>query len=166
MEEQQLVNEDPHSVSTSEGQVYHMTKGQNRPKVTVATWRSGDPGPMDGWRRTPPLKLPGLHSQFTISSCSLEHSAHIKHTRLNDLEPKEAESKGEKVGEVGVGWGWRCMRAYGKVLVPDTQGAPKRLARSKDWHQTTLALDCLLGEYHGVDPGFWLCPVFEKHMEM
>ena len=48
------------------------------------------------------------------ANCSLEHGDHIKHTRLDDLEPKEAESKGEKVGEVGVGWGCRSYELMGR----------------------------------------------------
>ena len=47
MEEQQLINEKPHSGSTSEGQVCHITEGQSSTKVTVATQGSGEPGQVD-----------------------------------------------------------------------------------------------------------------------
>lgn len=37
-----------------------------------------------------------------IPDSNLEHSAQVKHTWLDELEPKGAEPKGEKVGEVGM----------------------------------------------------------------
>ena len=42
---------------------------------------------------------------------------------------------------------------------------PESLARSKGQPQTTHLLDCLLRKCLRVGPVFWLCFVFEKHME-
>lgn len=36
----------------------------------------------------------------------LEHDAHVNRTRPDDLDSK-AEPKGDKVGKVGVDWGWK-----------------------------------------------------------
>lgn len=47
MEEQQLLDKDLRPVSTSEGQVCHITEGQSSTKVTVATQGSGEPGQVD-----------------------------------------------------------------------------------------------------------------------
>lgn len=129
-------------MSTGEGQVIHTVEGQTRPAVSVATWGSGDPGPVDGQGGIPSLKPPKCYRPLTpkqpmmdrqlkIFSCNLEHGDDVNCTRPDDLEAKEAEPRGEQVGEVGVGWGWRYMRAYGEGSVPDTQGAPQGLARSK-----------------------------------
>ena len=88
MEEQQLLDEDPRPVSTSEGQVCHITEGQSSTKV-------GYPGVWGTRAGGQPVKdtIPEaarLHSQLTISisDCSLEHSAHIEHIGPDDLEPR------------------------------------------------------------------------------
>ncbi|KAK1334520.1 hypothetical protein QTO34_005526 [Cnephaeus nilssonii] len=77
--EQQVVEEDSFPMSSSEGPVSHTTEGQDRPEVSVATWVSGQPGPVDGHRRTPPLKPLRPHEPST--------------SKPEDLEPKEAEPK-------------------------------------------------------------------------
>ncbi|KAK1334601.1 hypothetical protein QTO34_005608 [Cnephaeus nilssonii] len=102
--EQQLVEEDPFPMSRSEGPVSHTTEGQGRPEVSVATWASGEPGPVDGWRRTPPPKpsRPNMpttskplspNMQMAIFNSMLKYYASVNDTRLEDLEPKEAEPK-------------------------------------------------------------------------
>ena len=103
MEKQQIVDGDPCPDSISDGQVCHMTKGQNRPEVMVATEGPGEPGPMDGWSRIPLLEPPRLHRQLKSYIPNQEHEGHVNGTRPDDLEPKEEEPKGEKVGEVRVG---------------------------------------------------------------
>lgn len=100
MEDKQLVDGDPHPISTSEVQVSHTTKDQSRLKVSVASWGSGEPVPKNG-RRTPPPKLPRLHRQLTIAD---KHRTEVHTTGPRDWEPMEAEPKGEKIGEVVVGW--------------------------------------------------------------
>ena len=72
------------------------------PKVTVATWGFGDPGPVDGRRRTQTLKLHRLPRQLMISEFNPKQGVHVKQSRLEDLEPKEAEHKSEKLGEGGM----------------------------------------------------------------
>nr|KAF6331889.1 hypothetical protein mPipKuh1_008192 [Pipistrellus kuhlii] len=102
--EQQRVQEDPFAMSKSEGPVSHTTEGQDRPEVRVATWASGEPGPVGGRRRTPPPKLPRLHklptskllspnTQMPIFNYDLKCSAPVNNTWQEDLEPNEAELK-------------------------------------------------------------------------
>ncbi|KAK1334492.1 hypothetical protein QTO34_005498 [Cnephaeus nilssonii] len=101
-EEQQLVQEDPFPMSRSEGPVSHTTEGQGRPEVRVATWAAGEPGPMGGWRRTPPPKPPrpnkpptskplSPYMQMQIFYDDLKRYAPVNITILEDLEPNEAE---------------------------------------------------------------------------
>ncbi|KAK1334589.1 hypothetical protein QTO34_005596 [Cnephaeus nilssonii] len=101
--EQQLVEDDPCLMSRSEGPVSHTTEGQGRPEVSVATWVSGEPGPVGGWR-TPPPKMPRLYkpralkplspdTQRAIFKYVLELYGPLNDTRLEDQEPKEAEPK-------------------------------------------------------------------------
>nr|KAF6331886.1 hypothetical protein mPipKuh1_008189 [Pipistrellus kuhlii] len=82
----------------------HTTEGQERPEVSVATWGSGDPGPVDGQPGTPPPKPPRPHKPPNLKPRSsnrrmatfnsvLEHYACINRSRPGDLEPMEAESK-------------------------------------------------------------------------
>lgn len=92
----------------------HTTEGQSRAEVNVSPWGSGQPGPIDSWRRTNLPQAPRLHRQLTISDSDLEHCAQ---TWPEDLEPEETEPKGEKVGKVGVGWGVEMHAAYGEGLV-------------------------------------------------
>ncbi|KAK1334603.1 hypothetical protein QTO34_005610, partial [Cnephaeus nilssonii] len=102
--EQQLVEEDPFPMSRSEGPVSHTTEGQGQAEVSVATWMSGEPGPVDGWRRTPPPKMsrPNMpttskplspNMQMAIFNSMLKYYASVNNTRPEDLEPKEAEPK-------------------------------------------------------------------------
>ncbi|KAK1334491.1 hypothetical protein QTO34_005497 [Cnephaeus nilssonii] len=115
-EEQQLVQEDSFPMSRMEGLVSHTTEGQGRPEVRVATWAAGEPGPVGGWRRTPPPKPPrpnkpptskplSPNMQMAIFNSMLKYYADVNDTRPEDLEPKQAEPKGEKVGRCGSGKG-------------------------------------------------------------
>nr|KAF6331880.1 hypothetical protein mPipKuh1_008183 [Pipistrellus kuhlii] len=90
-------------MSKSEGPVSHTTEGQDRPEVRVATWATGEPGPMSG-QRTPPPKLPrpnkpptskplSPNTKRAIFNSLLEHSGRVNNTWQEDLEPNEAESK-------------------------------------------------------------------------
>ncbi|XP_054583337.1 fibrous sheath CABYR-binding protein-like [Eptesicus fuscus] len=117
-EEQQLVDENPSPAFTLEGQVGHTTEGQSRPEVHMASWGSGEPGPLSDQRWSPPqkplrllkpptwkplsqqrqipifrslLEPPRLLRKFAACDASLEHQAHANHTGSEDLEPKEAE---------------------------------------------------------------------------
>lgn len=53
---QEQLDEDPWPMSSSEAPVSHTTEGQSRLEVSEATWRSGEPGPVDGLRGTPSPK--------------------------------------------------------------------------------------------------------------
>lgn len=84
-----------------------MAKSQSMLEVMVATEGPGQPGPrqpgpMDGWSRILLVKPPRLHMQLKSSIPNREHGMHVNGTRPDDLEPKEADPKGEKVGKVGV----------------------------------------------------------------
>lgn len=113
--EQQLLEEDPRAMSSSEGLVSHTTQGQGRPEVSVATWGSGEPGPVDGQPGTPPPKPPRLprhptpkqprfNRQLKVFTSDLDYGDHGNQTGPEPLEPKEAEPKGEKLREVRVGF--------------------------------------------------------------
>nr|KAF6331887.1 hypothetical protein mPipKuh1_008190 [Pipistrellus kuhlii] len=89
-------------MSKSEWPVSHTPEGQDRPEVRVATWASGEPGPVSGWRRTPPPKPPGRHkpttskpsspnTQMAIFNYDLECSAPVNNTGQEDLEPTPAQ---------------------------------------------------------------------------
>ncbi|KAK1342045.1 hypothetical protein QTO34_016798 [Cnephaeus nilssonii] len=106
-EEPQLVHEDPRPMPSREGPVSHTTEGQRRPEMHVATWESGEPGPMGAGRRTPPPEPHRPHQPPTSKPLSpnrrkalftsvLQCCACGNRTRPEDLEPKEAEPKGEK----------------------------------------------------------------------
>nr|KAF6433889.1 hypothetical protein HJG59_008938 [Molossus molossus] len=121
-EDRQLANEDPHPMSTNEGQVSLTMEGQSRPEVSVATWAAGDPGLVDGrGRRIPPPKPPRLHRpqpipkppslhrpptppcpkmdrQLKVFNCNWELGDDVKWTRPDDLEPKEAEPRAPAQG--------------------------------------------------------------------
>nr|KAF6433845.1 hypothetical protein HJG59_008897 [Molossus molossus] len=83
---------------TSVGQVSHTMEGQSRPEVSEATWGFGDPGLGQGGipspklpslYRPPILKRPRMGKKVRFVNCDLEHSADVKCTRPDDLEPKE-----------------------------------------------------------------------------
>ena len=99
-----MVEEDPGPISCTEGQVHPTSEGHSRPDVMVAMQGSGDPGPMDGRKRTPPPKPPRLHRPLKISEPILELGGHITAIGSNDMKTKEAEPKGEIVEVGGVGW--------------------------------------------------------------
>ncbi|XP_053521675.1 uncharacterized protein LOC128627507 [Artibeus jamaicensis] len=61
--------------------------------MIVGMQGSGDPGHMDGGKRTPPLKPPRLHRPLKILDPILELGGHITATGSNDMETKEAEPK-------------------------------------------------------------------------
>ncbi|KAK1334527.1 hypothetical protein QTO34_005533 [Cnephaeus nilssonii] len=111
---QQLVQEDPFPMSRSGGPVSHTTEGQGRPEVRVVTWAAGEPGPVGGWRKTPPPKPPrpnkpptskplSPNMRMAIFNSILKYYADVNDTRPEDLEPKQAEPKGEKVGSTSPG---------------------------------------------------------------
>ncbi|XP_028006285.2 fibrous sheath CABYR-binding protein-like [Eptesicus fuscus] len=113
--EQQLLEESPCDMGSSEGPVSHTTEGQDRPEVRVATWASGEPEPVDGQPGTPPPKLPTLfwpptpkptrfyrpptpkhprfHRQRKVFTRDLDYGAHVNQTGQEHLKPKEAEPK-------------------------------------------------------------------------
>lgn len=71
--------------------------------MTVTTCGCREPGPVDGRRRIQTLKLHRLPRQLTISEFNLEQGVHVKQSRLEDLEPRGAEPKSEKLVERGMG---------------------------------------------------------------
>nr|KAF6314912.1 hypothetical protein mMyoMyo1_008687 [Myotis myotis] len=85
-----VVEEDPWPLDWTVG---HSTEGQERPEESVATGGSGDPGPMDGWRRTPPRKPLRLRKSLTWKPLSPNTRRAIFNTRWEDLEPNDAETK-------------------------------------------------------------------------
>ena len=119
--EQQLAEEEPCDMGSSEGPVSHTTEGQERSEVSVATWGSGDPGPVDGQPGTPPpepprlfrpptpkqprfpmpptLKQPRFNRQLKVFTSDLYCGAHVNQTGLEHPEPKETEPKGERLGK-------------------------------------------------------------------
>nr|KAF6331894.1 hypothetical protein mPipKuh1_008197 [Pipistrellus kuhlii] len=109
-EEQQVVEENPRTMSCIEEPVSHTTEGQERPEVSVATWGSGDPGPVDGQPGTPPPKpprrfrpptpkQPRFNRQLKVFTSDLDYSSHVNQTGPEHLESKEAEISGEKLGK-------------------------------------------------------------------
>ncbi|XP_070286060.1 uncharacterized protein [Myotis yumanensis] len=113
--EQQVVEEDPRALGSSEGPVSHTTEGQNQPEVCVANRGSEEPGPVDGQQEPPPPKPPRLprphppkpprpnkpptskplspNTRMAIFNKVLERHARISNTIREDLEPREAEPK-------------------------------------------------------------------------
>ena len=79
-------------------------KDQSRLEAILANQGSREQGPEKKWRRPPTPKTPKPNTNLTIFVSNLEHGAHVKQTRPDDLKPKEADMEGEKVGEVGVVW--------------------------------------------------------------
>lgn len=114
MEEQQLDDRgDPYPSSVREGQGSDTTEDRSRPEVNVATWGTEKQAPRNGGRKTPALKP---SKQLRILDPSLEQSVPINNTGPEDLGPDEAEREGEKVGEVGNGWGVEVqVSLYGRV---------------------------------------------------
>lgn len=102
--------------------------------MSAVTWLSEEPV-ADGWRvtdsslkpprchRPPTPKQPRLHRKLKFFNSNLEHGADVKQTRQDNLETKEAEPKGEKVGDVGVEWVVEVHGSLWEGLVPETQGA-------------------------------------------
>nr|KAF6369062.1 hypothetical protein mMyoMyo1_010467 [Myotis myotis] len=108
-EEQKLVHDDPRPTASREEPGSHIPEGHSRPEVNVATWGSGEPGPMGAGRRTPPPEPPRPHKpptskplspnrQMAIFSCILQCCGCVNRTRPEDLEPKEAEPKAPAQG--------------------------------------------------------------------
>ncbi|XP_054583615.1 uncharacterized protein LOC129151743 [Eptesicus fuscus] len=95
IEEQSAAEEDICPVSSRAGADSHPPEGQGRPEVSVATPGPAEPGPWDVPRRTPLPKQTRLPRELRIS----EHRSHVTRPRSNNLEPKEAEPKGEKMVE-------------------------------------------------------------------
>nr|KAF6314915.1 hypothetical protein mMyoMyo1_008690 [Myotis myotis] len=85
-----VVEEDPWPLDWTVG---HSTEGQERPEESVATERSGDPGPLGGLRRIPPPKPPRLHKPPTSKPLNQNTRMAIFKTRSEDLETIEAEPK-------------------------------------------------------------------------
>ncbi|KAK1342011.1 hypothetical protein QTO34_016764 [Cnephaeus nilssonii] len=150
-EELQLVHEDPRPTPSREGPVSHTTEGQRRPEVRVATWGSGEPGPMGAGRRTPPPEPHRPHQPPTSKPLSpnrqkalfnsvLQCCACGNRTRPEDLEPKEAEPKGEKLGR----WGWNGgevpVSLWGGIVARHT-GSPPEPGQEQRLAQTTRLLD-------------------------
>nr|KAF6331920.1 hypothetical protein mPipKuh1_008219 [Pipistrellus kuhlii] len=88
----------------NESQVSHTTAGQERPEVSVATWGSGEPGPVDGQPRTSlpmPRRLFGpltpeqtrFNRQLKVFPSDLDYGAHVNQTGLKYLHPKKAKPK-------------------------------------------------------------------------
>ncbi|KAK1334534.1 LOW QUALITY PROTEIN: hypothetical protein QTO34_005540, partial [Cnephaeus nilssonii] len=118
--EQQLLEESPCDMGP--GPVSHTTEGQDRPEVRVATWASGEPGPVDGQPGTPPRQPPRLfwpptpkptrfhrpptpkhpwfHRQRKVFTRDLDYGAHVNRLARSTWNPKEAEPKGEKLGNM------------------------------------------------------------------
>ncbi|KAK1342079.1 hypothetical protein QTO34_016832 [Cnephaeus nilssonii] len=107
-EEQELVHEDPRPMSLREGPVSHTALGQSRPEVRVATWASGEPGPMSAGRTPPPephrphqpptSKPLSPNRRMALFNSVLGCCACGNRTRPEDLEPKEAEPKAPAQG--------------------------------------------------------------------
>lgn len=55
------------------------------------------------------------------------------------MAAKEKESKGEKVGEVGMGTEVKVQEGLWAGVMPDTQGAPAVPGQMQSWPQTTHA---------------------------
>nr|KAF6374383.1 hypothetical protein mPipKuh1_009602 [Pipistrellus kuhlii] len=103
-EKKQLVHEDPRPTPSKKGPVSHTTEGQSRPEVRVATWGSGEPGPMGAGTWTPPPE-PQLHRphkpptskplspnrQMARFNSVLQCCGCCNYTRPEDHEPQEAE---------------------------------------------------------------------------
>ncbi|KAK1342013.1 hypothetical protein QTO34_016766 [Cnephaeus nilssonii] len=144
-EEPQLVHEDPSPTPSREGPVSHTTEGQRRPEVRAATWGSGEPGPMGAGRRTPPpephrphqpptSKLLSPNRRKALFNSVLQCCACGNRTRTEDLEPKDAEPKGEKLRRTSPG---------GRLAPPVT---PKVHAESwrQSWRHVHLQSPCHL----------------------
>ncbi|KAK1334666.1 hypothetical protein QTO34_005674 [Cnephaeus nilssonii] len=135
--EQQLVEDDPCLMSRSEGPVSHTTEGQGRPEVSVATWVSGEPGPVGGWR-TPPPKMPRLHkpralkplspdTRRAISKYVLELYGPLNDTRPEDREPMEAEAAPPDAEPASTTSSSLSSCSCGARLTPDETEAPAPL---------------------------------------
>ncbi|KAK1334538.1 hypothetical protein QTO34_005544 [Cnephaeus nilssonii] len=120
--EQQLLEESPCDMGSSEGPVSHTTEGQDRPEVRVATWASGEPGPVDGQPGTPPPQPPRLfwpptpkptrfhrpptpkhprfHRQRKVFTRDLDYGAHVNRTGQEHLEaPKRLSPRVRSWGQ-------------------------------------------------------------------
>ena len=89
---EELVQWDPHNISTSEQLVHHATN-KYRLRMTVPTEASPKPEPRDGWTKPPPPKLPRVYRKLRISGSHLERHAHVHPTGPEDQESMEAEPK-------------------------------------------------------------------------
>lgn len=127
--------------SGSEGAEGQPPEGQGGPEVSVATPGSVEPGRWDVRRRAALPKPTRLHRELLIA----EPHSHVASTRPTNLEPKEAEPKGEKMGA----WGWdgdggacEFMRRSG---CQTPREHPQSRASSNDRPQTTHVLRTILG---------------------
>lgn len=102
--------EEPSDMGSNESLVSHTIEGQERPEVSVATWGSGDPGPVDGQPGTPLRKRPrfprtvpprqlGFNQQLKVFTSDVDYTDHVNQTGPEHPEPKEAVFKGEKLGK-------------------------------------------------------------------
>ncbi|XP_054576205.1 skin secretory protein xP2-like [Eptesicus fuscus] len=103
VEQPHLLYEYPRPMCLREGPVSHTALGQRRPEVRVATWASGEPGPMGAGRTPPPQRhrphQPPNSKQLSpnrpraLFNSVLQCCACGNRTSPEDLEPLEAESK-------------------------------------------------------------------------
>nr|KAF6374381.1 hypothetical protein mPipKuh1_009600 [Pipistrellus kuhlii] len=150
-----------------EGPVSHTTEGQSRPEVRVATWGSGEPGPMGAGTWTPPPEPQPLRPHKPPTSKPLSPNRRMAlfnsvlqccgccyHTRPEDPEPQEAEPKGKMVGQWGWnGWGGPC-ELMGRDCCQTQRERPQSLARSR------LASDHPPVGREGTCGGSWALAVF------
>ncbi|XP_054576270.1 uncharacterized protein LOC129150105 [Eptesicus fuscus] len=104
VEQPHLLYEYPRPMCLREGPVSHTALGQRRPEVRVATWGSGEPGPMGAGRWTPPPEphrphQPPTRKPFSPNTRRLHFNSGLPiFGPRQDLEPKEAEPKAPAQG--------------------------------------------------------------------
>ncbi|KAK1342039.1 hypothetical protein QTO34_016792 [Cnephaeus nilssonii] len=147
LEQPQLLYEYPCPMCLREVLVSHTTLGQRRPEVRVAAWGSGEPGPMGAGRWTPPPEphrphQPPTQKPFSPNTRRLLFNSGLPifGPRPPDLEPMEAEPKGEKVGGGGGMGGAVSVSLWGGIVARHT-GNPPEPDQEQRLAQTTRLLD-------------------------
>ncbi|KAF6119653.1 hypothetical protein HJG60_010110 [Phyllostomus discolor] len=98
-QEHQLVNKKTHPVSNNDEKIHCTTKDVISPEVILANQGFREPGQVKGREWPPTPKMLKLNRKLTNFVSNLEHGSHTKQIRSDDLKTKEADTKGEKVGE-------------------------------------------------------------------